>query len=208
MAKAKGMQAGRCCCGGCWSPPADARVASTARIIDVQQYCCRCIPEFLCVTVVEENDYGDYSSLLQRVCDGTAYDGGPIQFRGNIVVHDQLVQMIIRLEVRDGECWIVWEVEDEGWIEEKKIDHTKPASVYECDFGMASEDCVHFGGQWDMPDNITVIIGMPETLDIQELIECAGCSCMCRCMCVSIWSRDVANEIEFTGQNEIGRAHV
>ena len=88
------------------------------------------------------------------------------------------------------------------------LDHTKPASVYECDFGMASEDCVHFGGQWDMPDNITVIIGMPETLDIQELIECAGCSCMCRCMCVSIWSRDVANEIEFTGQNDVACAVV
>jgi hypothetical protein len=160
------------------------------------------------VTILEAAAYGDYSSLVERVCDGTAYEGGPIQFRGNVIVDERFHQIEIRLEVRNGECWLMWEIESLGWLDEKKIDQNKPADIYECDHGMKSKDCVEFGGTWEIDEQTKLVIGMPETLDLQDLIDCGGCRCMCRCLCISIWKRNPDETIELQGQNEVVCAEV
>lgn len=209
--KSKGAQAGGCCCGGCWSPPRDLRGPTTGVLpqFSVQSYCCKCIPKQLCVRVSQEGAYDESYSLAERACDTLQPEGGgPLQFTGTIWADETTHEIEIFLEVRDEECWIVWEVVSLGWVGEKKIDHNIPADIYECDHGMKSRDCVKFGGTWQPDEESTLTIGIPETLDIANTIDCGGCSCMCRCLCISVWSRDPEQTITIVGTNEVVCADV
>lgn len=200
MGKSKGTGGDGCCCGGCWDVPADSEVSSTARVIEVQQYCCRCIPRFLCVTVTD----GDttQSTLIERTCSSGGADG-PVQFRGVVQVGTFSGSMQISLEVRSGQCWIVWTIASLSLGDEKQISQTTLPDEGECDYGMKQKDCVEFGGTWTIGEGQTLTIAMPDVLDIATLIECAGCRCLPRCFCMSIYSRDIMGEITYVGSNVV-----
>lgn len=201
MAKAKGTGSGSCCCGGCWIPPTDPRAATTADIIDVQQYCCRCIPRYLCATISGATGYDSSSVLLTRFC-GADYEGSPIQYAGSISWDGVLVTIRVRLTVVYEVCYIEWEIPDEGESGSIAIDHSQYASEYDCAAGMTTEACVNFGGTWELSDR-TLTLAPPSMLDIASNIDCAGCSCMCRCLCMSIASQESGGNFSITGSNEV-----
>ncbi len=208
MAKAKGTGAAGCCCGGCWAPPSDARSASTGDIIEVQHFCCRCVPKYLCVSLTSTGSYDSSSVLLSRYCGSVLpgetgqYAGDPIQFRGTIYWDNEAVEINIRLAVIYDQCYIFWEIPKKSESGYRPIDPNETASSYECGAGQRIEACKQFGGTWELNDR-TLVVEPPQMLDISGHIKCAGCKCMCNCMCMSIYSRSSNGSFTLTGSNEI-----
>lgn len=198
MAKSKGSSCGSCCCGGCWSPPHDSE-AATSEIIAVQQYCCKCIPRFLCVSILDS--YGSSSFFFTRTC--STGSGGAVQFVGNVAIDNQSASMTIGLEVVDSLCYLKWNVSSLSLNGQSLIDHTQQASDYQCKYGMKTKACVEFGGEWDLGSGRTLTISIPNSLDIFNLIKCAGCKCMCRCLCMSIWKIPNGGSLQLIGSNEL-----
>lgn len=196
----KGAGQGKCCCGGCWSPPTDPRAATTADPVEVQAFCCRCIPRFLCWSIGDA--YGTSYTLLSRDCsstgeDGQPYTGGPIQFRGNMTVNGDLRTIVVRLEVDSyGVCSIVWSIAETGDSGSREIDH---ADVYD---GVAAA-CYNFGGTWELYDGSTLTLEPPEGFDISSHIACGGCSCICKCLCISVLSQAPDGTVTIVGTNEV-----
>lgn len=202
----KGQGGGGCCCGGCWAPPSDPRGATTADIIEVQQYCCRCIPKYLCA-IVSETGYDDASVLMTRDCSAD-YVGDPIQFSGLIRTRTGDLTLKVRLSVSGGQCYITYEIAETEDTGTQLIDHTVQASIYDCAAGMTTEACVNFGGEWTLADTRTLTISPPDTFDIASNIRCAGCSCICKCMCISVASQAGDGSITIVGSNELACAVV
>ncbi len=202
----KGQGQGGCCCGGCWAPPSDPRGATTADVIEVQQYCCRCIPKYLCATVLESG-HDSASVLMTRDCQAD-YPGSPIQFRGLVSTRTGDLTLVVRLVVSYGQCYLTYEIvetEDNG---ERLIDHTQRASDYDCAAGMVTEACVNFGGEFTLDDGRTLQLAPPDTFDIASNIRCAGCSCMCKCLCISVASQGADGSITIVGSNDLACAVV
>lgn len=202
----KGQGQGGCCCGGCWAPPTDPRAATTADIIEVQQYCCRCIPKYLCATV-SETGYDDASVLMTRNCSAD-YAGDPIQFTGLIRTRTGDLSLTIRLSVSDGTCLITYEIDETGDNGNRVIDHGEAAAEGDCAAGMTTAACVKFGGEWTLLDARTLVVTPPETFDIAENIRCSGCSCICKCICISVASEAGDGAITIVGSNEVACAVV
>jgi|GEM_PF-2035224 len=215
MAVQKGRQCGGCCCGGCSSPPRDLRGPTVGELpqFSIQSLCCSCLPNQICVQIVEDGAYDESWAHIERACDKMQpAGGGPLQFSGNVWYDGELHLFNLYLELRpDGNsqvCWVLWEIDSLGWSGEKLINHNLLTTSYDCDLRMKSEDCATFGGEWQVTEAITLIISTPETVDLAEAVECGGCGCVCDCICLSIWSRDAAETIEFTGQNAIVCAQI
>lgn len=196
----KGSGQTGCCCGGCWAPPTDPRGATTADIIEVQQYCCRCIPKYLCA-IVSEAGYDDASVLMTRNCSGD-YAGDPIQYSGTIRTRNGDLTLKVRLSVIYEQCYVTYEIAETGDSGTRLIDHSVTASQYDCAAGMTTEACVNFGGEWTLEDTRTLTISPPHTFDIGSNVRCAGCSCICKCMCISVASQDGDGNITIVGSNE------
>jgi hypothetical protein len=174
-------------------------------VIEVQAYCCRCIPRFLCFSITDGYEAG--YSLIERDCtstdgSGNPYPGAPIQFRGNLLFQGETYTIIVRLEVRYEECWIVWEIEETGDTGERLIDHADQ-SAYDCQVGMRTEACVNFGGTWDLYDGREMSLSPPEGLDIATNINCGGCGCVCKCLCLSVLSQAADGTVTIVGSNDV-----
>lgn len=205
VSRAKGTGHGGCCCGGCRTPPTDPRagIGSIQTVVPIQQYCCRCIPKNVCVSVVS----GDTTTqrLVSRGCDTTPYDGDPIQYTASVMVEGVSRTINFRFSVRGELCYLTWDIPSLSLFSETLIDHTVDADPMLCNHGMNSQACAEFGDTWEvLSPPLTITISDPPTLDLKDMLECVGCSCICQCMCISIWSQDpteglltrvVANEI-------------
>ena len=202
----KGQGQAGCCCGGCWAPPTDPRGATTADVIEVQQYCCRCIPKYLCATVTETG-YDAASVLLTRDCSA-AYSGDPIQFRGILSTRTNDLTITVRLSVVYEQCYITYSIAETGDSGSRLIDHSVQASAYDCAAGMTTEACVNFGGTWTLLDGRTLDLSPADSFDIAGNIRCAGCSCMCKCMCISVASQASDGSITIVGSNDLACAVV
>lgn len=190
-AKAKGTGQGGCCCGGCRTPPVDSRegIGSIQSVVQIQQYCCRCIPKNVCVSVIS----GDTTTLVlvSRGCPTSPYDGDPIQYTTSVIVEDVSRTINFRFSVRDELCYLTWDIPALELFGEKLIDHTEAANPELCKHGMNSKSCAEFGGEWEVLDPpLSISISDPPTLDLKDMVECAGCGCICKCMCISVWSQD------------------
>ena len=201
----KGQGGAGCCCGGCWAPPTDPRAGSELTI-PVQQYCCRCIPKYLCATITEDS-YDSLSVLMPRDCQGD-YTGDPIQYRGSLNDPSGNLTILVRLSVVDGHCYIKYEIEETGDTGTKLINHDELAPEGDCAAGMTTDACVNFGGIWTLEDGRSLQIAPPDTFDISGNIRCAGCSCMCKCMCISVASQAGDGSITIVGSNELACAVV
>ena len=188
VAKAKGAGQGGCCCGGCRTPPTDPR-PGVLEVEKIQQYCCRCIPKNVCVSVVS----GDTTTqrLVSRGCSTSPYEGDPIQYTTTVIVEGVSRTINFRFSVRDDLCYLTWDIPALSLDDEMLIDHTVASDPYACSHGMNSASCAEFGGTWEvLSPPLTITISDPPTLDLKDMIECAGCGCICKCMCISIWSQD------------------
>lgn len=208
----KGHGMGGCCCGGCRSPIYDGR-ASTDAIIPAQQYCCRCIPDQICVSI---NATGTPSiAFLERVCLN-GYTGDPIQYRENFYVGSGNYQFNFRTIVESGRCYIGWDAPDLNASGRTIVDSGVPCTG-SCDnvpSGSSGINCVCFSGHWHHPASgeslpsgsieFDLIMTKPSTIDLVDKVPvpCGGCNCICDCMCLSIWYQQSGN-LEFIGSNEI-----
>jgi len=214
MAKSKGVGGAGCCCGGCWSPPFDGRGASTSSITKPQQYCCRCIPDYVCVSVSSIGSYDSSSSvLIPRFCGSvipgeSPYKGDAIQFRGTVYWGDEAVAINIRLAIVYEQCFLFWEVPEKSESGYRLIDPNEPVSSYECGAGQRTESCKNFGGTWEIDEGLSLVISAPQTLDISENIKCGGCKCMCKCLCMSVYSRSSTGDFTLFGSNEVVCAEI
>ena len=199
--KAKGVGGAGCCCGGCRSVPND-REAATTEIQPIQQYCCRCIPKIICIAVT--SGYGTQYQVVERICGGSPTDGAPIQYATTVIIDGVSRVFNVRLTVRDEQCYITWDIPDLDLEGERLIDPNELADPYSCNHGMNAAACAEFGGTWEIEDqDLTIVISEPPTLDLKDLVECGGCSCICRCVCFSIYSRSSEGIFTLVGSNDV-----
>lgn len=196
---------GGCCCGGCRTPPSDPREGAGAlqNVIEVQQYCCRCIPKQVCISITEGSTTSHV--LVAKGCGSAAYEGDPIQYRALVTIGGDEVFINFRLKVIDEQCYIGWDIPDLDLSDQTLIDHTIPADEELCNYGMMSKQCAEFGGEWTVEDPaLTISISDTPTLDLKDLVECAGCSCICKCLCISIYSRNATTGVfTLVGSNDV-----
>lgn len=196
----KGAGAGGCCCNGCHGVPNDNREGAGAlqNVLAIQQYCCRCVPRYLCVTVDES------SFMIGRNCSTADYSGDAIIFTGSIRIGTSSYTINVRLGVLYEVCYLSWDIPDLEYSDSKAITHETPADPYVCNDGMASDDCgAGFGGTWEMPNGMQLTISKTDALPIKDAIDCSGCDCICKCMCVSIYSKDTSGSYTVVAQNEV-----
>jgi len=183
--KAKGIGSAGCCCGGCAQKPMDEREGRREDNRILQSYCCRCIPNTICVSV-SEYGYEDQNVVVHRGCDNTVYDGHAIQYTASVSISGTSRTMCIRMFVQDEQCHIGWDIPDLELEDFVLIDDTIPSVI--CNLNMEPKQCSEFGGEWTSGD-ITITIAEAPSQSVKDLIECGGCGCVCDCMCISIWSR-------------------
>lgn len=205
VTKGKGTGQGGCCCGGCRTPPVDPRagVGGLQRVIAAQQYCCRCIPKQVCITV--ESYFGISQYLVSKGCGDATYDGDPIQYQTNIMIDGEDYLLNIRLSVIDEQCYITWDIPDLDLTGSRLIDPEEQSAEGVCRHGMTAKACSEFGGEWEvLSPAFTLTISDPPSLSLKDLIECAGCDCLCECLCISIYSRNSTTGIfTLVGSNDV-----
>jgi hypothetical protein len=205
VAKGKGTGMGGCCCGGCRTPPSDARssVGTTQSIIEIQQYCCRCIPKQVCISVT----YNDVTSLalVPKGCGSATYLGDPIQYTTLISIDGNSHALNFRLSVIDEQCYLMWDIPSLDLSSQTLIDQDDVVYSEACNHGMRARGCAEFGGTWTVVDPALIIsISDVPSLDLQDKIECAGCKCLCDCLCISIGSRNaITGSFTIHGSNEV-----
>lgn len=183
----KGSGEGECCCNACNGVPNDNRegAGSLQSVIEIQQYCCRCVPRYLCVTI-DGNSF-----MIGRNCSTADYEGNAIIFSGSVKVGEDSYTINIRLGVLYEVCYLSWDIPDLDYSDSIALTHEEPADPYVCNDGMASADCgAGFGGTWTMPNAMVLTISRTDALPIKGALDCGGCDCICKCMCISIYSKD------------------
>jgi hypothetical protein len=189
-AKAKGVGAGGCCCGGCAQKPMDARTGNANGNSILQGTCCRCIPDSICI-FVEQEGYDSQNVYVFRQCSESSYEGDPIQYEATIFVSGISRTLYVRMFASYGDCYIGWDIPALDIGKSTLIDPEIPSTI--CNLNMEPKQCSEFGGEWlaeetDSPA-ISITITEAPTRSVKDLIECGGCNCICDCMCLSVWSR-------------------
>lgn len=201
----KGAGQGGCCCGGCRTPPSDPRAGAGAleKVIEARQRCCTCIPKQVCISVAY--DGVTTLALVPKGCGDATYEGDPIQYRTTFVMDDESYTLNFRFSVVDELCYLAWDIPELELSDSTLIDHSDLANPEECNHGMISRQCAHFGESWTVIDPaLEIAINEVDSLDLQDLIECAGCICICNCMCISIYSRNSTTGIfTLVGSNDV-----
>lgn len=204
-----------CCCGGCWEPPHDGS-ATTAAIIKVQQFCCKCVPKYLCAaltpvypgtgtsssTGTQFTNLDDAATvLLEKYCPPQQNSNTPIQYSGNLLVNGSDRQVIVRFGINENnECYLEWEIASLDLSGSRLIDHTETGTGTHC---QKTKACFDFGGEWYVDDQTIFSLKVPNTLDISKHINCSSCKCMCSCLCVSVASKSANGAITIEGSNQI-----
>lgn len=204
-AKAKGTGMGGCCCGGCRTTPSDPRegAGGLQNVIEMQQYCCRCIPKQVCISVTY--DGVTTLALVPKGCGDATYEGDAIQYTTMIDIEGVSYALNFRLSVIDEQCYIGWDIPDLELSDSTLIDQEDLADPETCTHGMRARQCATFGESWTVIDPaLEISINEVATLDLKDLVECAGCTCLCECMCISVASRNPETGIfTIVGSNEI-----
>ncbi len=204
-AKGKGTGMGGCCCGGCRAVPSDPRegAGGLQNVIEIQQRCCRCIPKQVCISTT----YGGVTTqnLVAKGCGDATYDGDPIQYTTTVDIDDESYALNFRLSVIDGQCYWAWDIPDLSLSDQTLIDQTDEADPETCTHGMTASQCATLSESWTVIDPaLEISINEVATLDLQDMVECAGCKCICECMCISIYSRNAETGIfTLVGSNDV-----
>ena len=201
LTKRKGAGAGGCCCGGCKQSPGIRTAGEQQLIPAVQQYCCRCIPSQICLTVTQ-GSYDTQTILVERICAPAEDD---IQYTTTIDVSGVERVFNVRLLIVDELCYISWDIPALSLSDTVLIDQNEAPTAYVCTHGMTQKKCVEFGGEWTVVSPaMTITIEEPASLDLKGNVECGGCNCHCDCLCMSIYSRNATTGVfTLVGTNEI-----
>ena len=185
VSKPKGIGAAGCCCGGCATKPMDERSGQAESHRILQNTCCRCIPNTICITVAETG-YDTQSIVVHRLCGTTVYTGHAIQYTASVKVSGTFRTLHVRMFVIYGECYIGWDIPALSIEDSDLVDRTVPSTI--CNLNMEPKKCSEFGGSW-VSGALTITIAEAPSKNVKDLIKCGGCSCICDCMCLSIWNR-------------------
>ncbi len=210
---------GNCCCNGCEERAMDSFSAidggfgasERPEVIQrIQQYCCGCIPQSLCVTITSEDGTYSAANFFERNCQKYGADDEFTLFTGEVLYHDAHVDITILFRIADGKCYVCLRSEYLG-IEGN--DYCTQITQGERDKracqdfntiirdGVIGEWDVATGGDWG---TITVsmiaskhepIEGRQQCVDRygQPVIDtdpirniCADCRCICSKVCITV----------------------
>jgi hypothetical protein len=210
---------GNCCCDGCEERAMDSFNAITGGfgaserpevIQRIQQYCCSCIPQSLCLTMSSEDGTYVVSGFFERYCQHYGTDDEFILFTGSVLYHDAEVDFSILFRIADAKCFLCMRsaflgITGNDYCVRLTPDERQKRACQDFNTlnrgGEIGQWSVDTGGNWG-----TVIVGIVasthepienrqpcvdrygervrDTNPIKNL--CADCRCICRKVCITV----------------------
>jgi hypothetical protein len=210
---------GNCCCNGCEERAMDSfdavgggfGAAERPEVIQrIQQYCCGCIPQSLCVTITSEDGTYSVSDFFERYCQQYGAEDEFKLFTGSILYHDTPIDITILFRIIEGKCYVCLRsdylgIDDDGYcVQLTQAERDKRGCL---DFntirrdGAIGEWSIDTGGDWGTIKVSMVATNHEPIENRQPCVDrygepvidsdpikniCADCRCICNKACITI----------------------